>query len=224
VKARCSEIRWFDDFYLKFTPSKIILAFFSWHGIYILGLQKCLCVRFTCNYLLSIIVSLFWLHKTHKDWQWCPSEGEIFHKFCFYFIILSFTYMCIHCLSHLLPHLPVPPFASWQNLFHPFLIWFCWIENVRKTKLHLLVWNKDSYRKRFLAWLTCTCVLQPILVRLYQTSWILPGPLPIMTSATLRLLYSFLYSEHINHIQVLGFFPFPILPACVLPFCVTHVQ
>jgi hypothetical protein len=46
-------------------------------------------------------------------------------------------------------------------------------------------------------------------VHLYQTSSLLPGPLPLVTSASLRLLYSLLYSKHINHIQVLGFLPFP---------------
>jgi hypothetical protein len=33
--------------------------------------------------------------------------------------------------------------------------------------------------------------------------------LPKAASASLRLLYSLLYGEHINHIQVLGFLPFP---------------
>jgi hypothetical protein len=47
------------------------------------------------------------------------------------------------------------------------------------------------------------------LVHLYLTSSLLPGPLPIVASDSLRLLYSLLYSKHINHIQVLGFLPFP---------------
>jgi hypothetical protein len=55
----------------------------------------------------------------------------------------------------------------------------------------------------------CTCVLQPTLVHLCQISLLLLGPLPIVASASFRLLYSLLYSEHINHIQVLGFLPFP---------------
>jgi hypothetical protein len=54
--------------------------------------------------------------------------------------------------------------------------------------------------------LPCTCVLQPTLVHLCQTSSLLPGPLPIVDSAS---LYLFLYNEHINHIQVLGFLPLP---------------
>jgi hypothetical protein len=43
----------------------------------------------------------------------------------------------------------------------------------------------------------------------YQTSSLFPSPLPIVTSANLRLFCSLLYCEHINHIQVLGFLPFP---------------
>jgi hypothetical protein len=69
--------------------------------------------------------------------------------------------------------------------------------------------DKDSYTERFLVLLPCTCVLQRTLVHLYQTSSLLPGPLPIVASASLRLLYLFLYSEHINHLVVLGFLPFP---------------
>jgi hypothetical protein len=44
---------------------------------------------------------------------------------------------------------------------------------------------------RFLVLLLCTCVLEPTLVHLYQTSSLLPGPLPIVASVSLRLLYSF---------------------------------
>uniref|UniRef100_A0A8C0W4M9 C-type lectin domain-containing protein n=1 Tax=Castor canadensis TaxID=51338 RepID=A0A8C0W4M9_CASCN len=49
----------------------------------------------------------------------------------------------------------------------------------------------------------------PTLVHLYQTSSLLPGHLPIVASASLRLLYLLAYSGHISHIQVLGFLPFP---------------
>jgi hypothetical protein len=61
-------------------------------------------------------------------------------------------------------------------------------------------------KERFLALLPCTCVLKPTLVHLYQTSSLLPSPFPTVTSASLRLL---LHREHISHIQVLGFLPFP---------------
>jgi hypothetical protein len=51
-------------------------------------------------------------------------------------------------------------------------------------------------------------LLQPTLIHLYQTPLLLSGPFPIVASASLRLIYSLLYREHINHIQVLGFLPF----------------
>jgi hypothetical protein len=54
------------------------------------------------------------------------------------------------------------------------------------------------------------------LVHLYLTSSLLPGPLPTVASASLRLLYSLLYSGYINHIKVLGFLHFPIPPVCNL--------
>jgi hypothetical protein len=85
----------------------------------------------------------------------------------FYFIIFTFTQMCIHCLGHLTPTSSPTPML-----------------------------------------LPCTCALQPTLIHLCQTSSLLPSPLPIVISASLRLLYLLLCSEHINHIQVLGFFPF----------------
>jgi hypothetical protein len=73
----------------------------------------------------------------------------------------------------------------------------------------LLAWDKDYHTERFLVLLPCICVLQPTLVHLYQTSLLLFGLLPIVASANLILLYLLLKREHINHIQVLGFFLFP---------------
>jgi hypothetical protein len=72
-----------------------------------------------------------------------------------------------------------------------------------------LLCDKDSYTGRFLVLLTSICVLQHKLVHICQTSSPVPNPLPIVASARLRLLYSLLYSDHINHIQGFGFFPFP---------------
>jgi hypothetical protein len=92
------------------------------------------------------------------------------------------------------------------------LLFSSWRENIRDNKKaveFLLVWDKDSYTERFLTLLPCTRVLEPMLVNLYQTSSLLPSPLPIVVSASLRLLYLLLYSEHINHIQVLDFLLFP---------------
>jgi hypothetical protein len=82
------------------------------------------------------------------------------------------------------------------------LLQFCWRQNIRDNKEDIaffLVWDKDSYTERFLALLSCTCVLQPEFIHLYQTSSLLPGHLPMVASASLRLLYSLLYSGHINH-------------------------
>jgi hypothetical protein len=121
-------------------------------------------------------------------------------------IIFTFIHMCIHCLGHL-PPAPTPSFQAEPVV----VLWFCWRENIRDNKkdiAFLLVCDKDSYAEIFLALLPCTCALQPILVHLYQTSSLFPGPPPTEASASLRLLYSLLYSVHINHIQVLGFLPF----------------
>jgi hypothetical protein len=97
-------------------------------------------------------------------------------------------------------------------MFWPFVFWFCWRQNIKdkkKNKTFLLVWDKDSYTGRFLVLFPCTWVLQPKSVHLYQSFLLLPSPVPIVASASLRLLYSLLYSEHINHIEVFGFLPFP---------------
>jgi hypothetical protein len=51
----------------------------------------------------------------------------------------------------------------------------------------LLVW--DSYSGRFLVLFPCMCALHSKLVHLYQTSSLLPSPLPTVPSASLRLLY-----------------------------------
>jgi hypothetical protein len=93
-------------------------------------------------------------------------------------------------------------------------------ENIRDNKkdiAFLLAWAKDSYAERFLALLPCTCVLQLELGHLYHTSSLLPGPLLIVSSVSLRLLYFLLCSGHSKHFQVLSFLPFPIPPLCVLP-------
>jgi hypothetical protein len=61
---------------------------------------------------------------------------------------------------HSLPHTPL---ISRQNMFCPFPQ-FCWkqdINNNKKNRTFLLVWDKDSYAKRFLALLRRTSVLQP---------------------------------------------------------------
>jgi hypothetical protein len=121
-----------------------------------------------------------------------------------YFIVFTFTHMCIHCLGHL-PLLP-------GRICSAFLFSVFVEKKTRDNKkgiVFLLVWDKDSYTEVILALLSCAYVLQRTLAHLYQTSSLLPGHLPIVASASLRLLYLLLYSEYIDHIQVLGFLPFP---------------
>jgi hypothetical protein len=114
-------------------------------------------------------------------------------------IILFLYYFVFECrASHLLgrcsttwafPLAFLHPLASRQNLFCAFLQ-FCWredISNNERDRTFLLVWSKDFYTERFLALLPRTCVLQPELVHLYQTSSLLSGHLPMVTSVTLRL-------------------------------------
>jgi hypothetical protein len=68
--------------------------------------------------------------------------------------------------------------------------------------------------------LPCTCALQPTLAHFYQTSSPLPSSLPTVTLANLRLLYSLLNREHINHIQVSDFLSFPYFSRTCSPLSV----
>jgi hypothetical protein len=118
---------------------------------------------------------------------------------------------------------PPPTHTLEHNLFCPLILHFCWRESIRDSKkdtAFLPIWYKDSYTERFLVLLPFTCVLQPTLIHLHQTSSLLRSLLPIVASASLRLLYLFLYSEQISHIQVLGFFPFPSFSSVHSPLSV----
>jgi hypothetical protein len=53
--------------------------------------------------------------------------------------------------------------------------------------------------ERFLALFPCTCVLKPTLGHFYKTSLLFLGPLFIVASAYLKLLYSLLNREHFHH-------------------------
>jgi hypothetical protein len=92
----------------------------------------------------------------------------------FLFIIYSYVYILFGPSFSLFPVLlPCPPAPS--------LLQVCWRENIRdnnKDILFLLARDTDSYTDRFLALLPCTCISQPELVHLYQTSSLLPGHLP----------------------------------------------
>jgi hypothetical protein len=103
-----------------------------------------------------------------------------------------------------------------QNLLQPPIRWFSRRKNIKDKKRHMvffLVWDKESYTRRYLVLFPCIYLLQPQLVLLYQTSSFFPSPLPMVAPTSLRFLYSFLYSEHINHIQIFGVLPFPY-PSC----------
>jgi hypothetical protein len=108
------------------------------------------------------------------------STQLLFFSYLFIWLIYSFIHMCIHCLGHISPLLPAPhpvtitpiSLASSQNLFSP-LLQICWREDISNNKkdiVFLLVRDKDSYTEGFLALLPCTCVLQPKMIHLYQTS------------------------------------------------------
>jgi hypothetical protein len=92
-----------------------------------------------------------------------------------------------------LGHVPLPSpsllLASGQNMFCPLVLLFCWRENIGHNKkgiAFLLLLGRDSCAEIFLALLPCTCVLQPALVHLCQTSSLLCGPIFIVASASLR--------------------------------------
>jgi hypothetical protein len=94
------------------------------------------------------------------------------------------------------------------KFIHVYIHFWGYIRDNNKDIAFLLVWDKDNYTERFLVLFPYTSVLQPTLVHLYQTSSLPPGSLSIVVSASLRLLYLLLYSEDINHIQVLDLLPF----------------
>jgi hypothetical protein len=128
-----------------------------------------------------------------------------------FLIVYTFIYMCIHGLGHLSP-CPAPYLPSLTGRTCSAFLFSNFVEEKtrdnKKDIVFLLVWDKDSYTKRFLALLPCTCILQLALVHLYQTSSLLPRPLPKVASASLRIHYLLLYSGHINYFQVFGFLPF----------------
>jgi hypothetical protein len=99
--------------------------------------------------------------------------------FKFYFIVFTFIYMCTHYLGHLPP--PTPGRTCSTLLFSDFVE----EKNINDNKKTMAF----CYTGRFLVLFPCIYVLQPTLVHLYQISSLLSSPLPIMASASLRLLY-----------------------------------
>jgi hypothetical protein len=141
---------------------------------------------------------VFILCKNYLDFLW--EKGTNF--------FLSFLHL-LTCVYIIWASFPLPTSRQFSLL----VLQFCWWKNIKdnkKNRAFLLVWDKDSCAGWFPALIPGTCVLESTLVHLRQSSSLPPSPLPIVASASLRLLHSLLYSEHINHIQVFGFLPFPI--------------
>jgi hypothetical protein len=139
------------------------------------------------------------------------------YHFCIYLHVYTlFVPPSLPRSDHTLPTpTPTLSFSSRQNLFCPPVLQFYRRKSIKNNKKNmelLLAWDKDSYIGRFLVLFPCVYVLQSKFVHLYQSSLLLPSLLPIVALASVRLRYSFLYSEHINHIQVLISFPCPIFP------------
>jgi hypothetical protein len=156
------------------------------------------------NFLTSILITFFCSLI-------CLIESLWMLIFTFFFFYHFNIYLHVFTLFGPHTHTHTHTYrALRQNMFWPLILQFCW-ENIRDNKkdiAFLQVWDKDNYTE-LLGFLTYTYVLEPTLVHLCQTSLLLAGPLPIVSSASLRLLYLLLYSEHIKHFQVLGFLPFP---------------
>jgi hypothetical protein len=132
----------------------------------------------------------------------------------FYFVIFTFTYMCMHCFGP-------PPLSPPLFLFGPLVLQFCWRENIgdnKKGTAFLLLWDRNSYTERFLALLPYTCVLQPKLVHPCQTYLLLPVPLPIVASCQFKIiLFAPLQWAHKPH-SSLRFPPLSLfLPCAVSP-------
>jgi hypothetical protein len=142
----------------------------------------------------------------------------------FFFFLISNSFLITYFLKKNL-HLLMCVYIIWTTLPQPCLqaelvlpscSMIYWRKNIKDNEniVFLLVCDKDSYIGKFLVLPPCTGVLQPKLVHLYQTSSLFLSLLPIVSSASLRLLYSLFYGENINHFQVFGFLPFPF-PSCV---------
>jgi hypothetical protein len=168
----------------------------------------------------SLLLLLLLLLLCGVHWSICKSSYPVSNMSYFNspLLLLSFTthppfpeqsqqislfrlLTCVYNIWTTSPHpfTLTPPLQ--QNLFHTLVLRFCRM----KSMTFLLVWDKDIQIRRFLVLFPSIYVLQPKIIHLYHTSSLLPSRLPIVSSASLRFLYSFLYSGHINHIQVFAF-------------------
>jgi hypothetical protein len=149
-------------------------------------------------------------------------DGIFFPLYFISFFLHLFTCVCIVWVtSPLHPHLP-----SWQNMFYPLVLWFCWNEYIRHNKkdiAFLLLFNKDSYTETFLALLPCTCILQPTLVHLCQNSLLLSPSHSGLCQFKITIFASLQWAH-----QPHSSFRFPslslFLPCMFSSYYVTHVQ
>jgi hypothetical protein len=115
---------------------------------------------------------------------------------CIYITFFTCTYMYIHYLGHLplpLQAEPVLPSCSLILLREN-------IKDNKKIMVFLLVWDRIAIQGDSL------CCFHAHMY--YNTNWFIstrPLHYCLVPGSSLRLLYSLLYSEHISHIQVFGF-------------------
>jgi hypothetical protein len=86
----------------------------------------------------------------------------------------------------------------------------------------LLIWDKDSYTKRFLALLPCTCIATHIgsfLPDVFTTSW---SPSHSGLCQFKVTIFAPLQCAHQPHFRFS--FPLPISSVLILPLACTHVQ
>jgi hypothetical protein len=137
--------------------------------------------------------------------SWSTSHIDL----CHFKVSFLHLFTCVYSVCIYLPPPSAPGRTCSTLLFSDFVEEKTKDNN--KNMAFLLVWDKDNYTGLFLVLVPCIFILQPKLVHLYQSSSVLPSSIPIVASTSLRLRYLFLYSEHINLIQVFGFLPLPYL-------------
>jgi hypothetical protein len=96
-----------------------------------------------------------------KWWEYkCPPLAQTFFNY-------SFIHMCIHCLGHF-STLPLSPtqFQAGPVLPLSLILLKNRHKHNKEDKAFFASWVKDKYTEIFLALLSCTHVLQPMLIHL----------------------------------------------------------
>jgi hypothetical protein len=158
------------------------------------GIMYVRCQHFIGNNMLCHSGKIKWL----KDYQIaillkahllrCPYCLNLWFFFCIVLpVFLNFILLFLYLLTCV--YMPQPPLV----------LQFCWRKTykIKKKSIAFLLEMKLAILGDSLCWFHA-CVYNPnwfISTRLHYS-------LPIVASASLRLLHSLLHSEHINHIQV----------------------